>query len=106
MEPLKAAGNYLVVDDICDGGGTFNLLAEAFQKDPHAAKSDLSLYVSHGIFSKGIRAINDRYVNIFTTDSWCRKPWDVSMDLPARKSRLYVLSLQPVIDCILEDANV
>jgi ribose-phosphate pyrophosphokinase len=105
MEPLKAPGNYLVVDDICDGGGTFNLLAEAFEKDPHAAKSRLALYVSHGIFSKGLNAIDKRYEVIYTTDSWCRKPWDVSMDLPARKSRLDVLSLQPVIDKILEDAE-
>jgi ribose-phosphate pyrophosphokinase len=104
MEPLREKrSQYLVVDDICDGGGTFNLLAEAFRKDPLSAGSPLALYVSHGIFSKGIQNISDRYDAIYTTNSWCRMP-----DRKAvmnRQRRLDVLSLQPVIDKILEDAD-
>lgn len=55
----------LIVDDICDGGGTFtgvaNLLREAGAKRVH-------LYVTHGIFSKGFRIHGiDR---IFTTTSY------------------------------------
>lgn len=41
----------LVIDDICDGGGTFIGLAEAISKRNPDIK--LALYVSHGIFSKG-----------------------------------------------------
>lgn len=72
MNPLPAEGRYIVVDDICDGGGTFNLLAQAFDADPHGPRSALELFVSHGIFSKGLRAISPRYTRITTTDSWCR----------------------------------
>lgn len=41
---------YLIVDDICDGGGTFLVLSEELK-----AKNTGKLYlvVSHGIFSKG-----------------------------------------------------
>lgn len=74
LPPLPTAGRYLVVDDICDGGGTFNLLAEAFERDPAAADSELELFVSHGIFSKGLDAIHSRYKRITTTDSWCQLP--------------------------------
>lgn len=74
LPPLQEAGRYIVVDDICDGGGTFNLLAEAFKKDPLAASSKLDLFVSHGIFSKGLDAIDPVYEQITTTDSWCCLP--------------------------------
>lgn len=56
----------LVVDDICDGGGTFLGLAEAL-KAKGAAK--LILVVSHGIFSKGFEKLNALYDHIFTTNS-------------------------------------
>jgi len=56
----------LIVDDICDGGGTFNGLAEALQAK-NAGK--LYLAVSHGIFSKGFDELSKYFEQIFTTDS-------------------------------------
>lgn len=100
MPPLPTEGSYVVFDDICDGGGTFNLLAEAFLKDQHGPKSELVLAVSHGIFSKGVDAIHKKYIEILTTDSWCRKEDE------AEHPRLTVYPLQRVIDKILEDADV
>lgn len=50
LEPLPA-GHYLVVDDICDGGGTFVGLAEVLRA---AGATGVDLFVTHGIFSKGI----------------------------------------------------
>jgi len=41
----------VIVDDICDGGGTFLPLAKAL-KDKGAAS--VELYVTHGIFAKGL----------------------------------------------------
>ncbi len=41
----------LIVDDICDGGGTFTGLSELLRK--HGARS-VHLWVTHGIFSKGL----------------------------------------------------
>jgi len=45
----------IIVDDICDGGGTFIPLANLLRKQG-AAKIDL--YVTHGIFSKGVDLFN------------------------------------------------
>lgn len=57
----------IVVDDICDGGGTFIGLAEEL-KNKNAG--DLYLIVSHGIFSKGLTELKKHYKKIITTDSW------------------------------------
>jgi ribose-phosphate pyrophosphokinase len=58
----------LVVDDICDGGRTFIELALAVQRI--APKHTLGLYVSHGIFSKGLEVLSPHYSQIFTANSW------------------------------------
>jgi ribose-phosphate pyrophosphokinase len=55
----------LIVDDICDGGGTFIGLAEEL-KNKNAGK--LYLAISHGIFSKGFDSLAC-FERIFTTDS-------------------------------------
>ncbi len=55
-----------IVDDICDGGGTFTLLAEELRKRGAAR---VNLIVSHGIFSKGIEALQG-VDQIFTTNSF------------------------------------
>lgn len=62
--------NYIVVDDICDGGGTFNLLAESIR----IKKEKLSLFVTHGIFSKGFGELALHYSNIGYTNSWGNHP--------------------------------
>lgn len=56
----------LIIDDICDGGGTFVGIAEEIRKvNPTAT---LGLYVTHGIFSKGIWALSG-FDAVYTTDS-------------------------------------
>lgn len=62
---VEADKHYLVVDDICDGGGTFVGLGEKIKEQGATA----SLYVSHGIFSKWMQPLFDNYSNIITTDS-------------------------------------
>jgi ribose-phosphate pyrophosphokinase len=57
----------LIVDDICDGGGTFIGLAKELRK--HNA-GNLYLAVSHGIFSKGLEELNQYFTKVFTTDSF------------------------------------
>ncbi len=56
----------LVVDDICDGGGTFIGLAEELKRKN---AGPLYLAVSHGIFGKGLELLLEHYDHIFTTDS-------------------------------------
>jgi ribose-phosphate pyrophosphokinase len=56
--------NVLMVDDICDGGMTFIKLAETLK-----ASRDIHLYVSHGLFSKGVEVLRRAGIQrIFTKD--------------------------------------
>ena len=64
-EDLQGA-DCLIVDDICDGGGTFVGLAQEL-KNKNAGK--LYLAVSHGIFNKGFGVL-DCFDTIFTTNSF------------------------------------
>ena len=59
----------LVVDDICDGGGTFVGLASAAQETVLGGM-DLYLYVTHGIFSKGLEPIAEAYERVYTAHNW------------------------------------
>lgn len=58
---------YLIVDDICDGGGTFVGLLEEFRK--RRPKAPVDLWVTHGIFSKGLGPLSG-FDNVYTTDSF------------------------------------
>jgi len=54
----------LIVDDICDGGATFIFLTKALLE---AEAKEVNLFVSHGLFTKGIKILKDAGINrIFT----------------------------------------
>lgn len=59
--------NCVIVDDICDGGGTFIGLAQELKRKNCG---DLYLIVSHGIFSKGLSDLYKYFKCIYTTDSF------------------------------------
>lgn len=66
LEPEKCEDrNCLIIDDICDGGGTFIGIAELI--DP----MHLTLIVSHGIFSAGFKKLEAHFDKIITTNSLC-----------------------------------
>lgn len=54
----------LIVDDICDGGGTFLGLAKELPP-----VEMLGLYVTHGIFSKGVDILLGEFDRLYTTNS-------------------------------------
>jgi len=64
-DALPETGELLVVDDICDGGGTFMGLASAIPE----ATDRLHLWVSHGVFSGHAARLGEHYRTIWTTDS-------------------------------------
>lgn len=65
--PKVSTSKVLIVDDICDGGGTFAGIADELSiQDPNIV---LYLYVTHGIFSKGIVGLSQRFRRVYTTDS-------------------------------------
>ena len=59
---------FLIVDDICDGGGTFLGLADELQKQK-INKENLGLWVTHGIFSQDVVKLSEKFSYIGTTDS-------------------------------------
>ncbi len=65
-ESAFSSKKVLLIDDICDGGGTFLGIAEALCN----YGLDLSLYVTHGIFSKGTASLLEKFSKIYSTDSF------------------------------------
>jgi ribose-phosphate pyrophosphokinase len=72
-----------VIDDLCDGGGTFIGIAQELRKA--GITQPLYLYVSHGIFSKGLEVLFQHFDQIFTTNSF-----DQAMYLARLDNRLKV----------------
>lgn len=59
----------LVIDDICDGGATFVALSEQVAVN-QSLDAPLYLYVSHGIFSKGVGHVAEHYNHVFAGYNW------------------------------------
>lgn len=57
----------IVVDDICDKGGTFILLGEQLKK---AGVGKMILMVTHGMFNAGTKCLTDIYDEIYTTNTY------------------------------------
>jgi ribose-phosphate pyrophosphokinase len=54
--------SYLILDDICDGGQTFIGLAQELRAQ---GAKEIYLYVTHGIFSKGIDVLKPYFKKVF-----------------------------------------
>jgi ribose-phosphate pyrophosphokinase len=54
--------NFIILDDICDGGSTFIKLAELLREQDAGC---LYLYVTHGIFSKGLNALKSQFEHVY-----------------------------------------
>lgn len=57
----------LIVDDICDGGRTFTELAKVLRP---LTDGKIMLYVTHGIFSKGLQVFNGLIDEIYCPNVW------------------------------------
>lgn len=67
IEGLNPEGFYLIIDDICDRGGTFKGLATAADLGP----DQIDLYVSHGVFSSdALETLPDYFHTVLTTNSY------------------------------------
>lgn len=73
----------LIIDDICDGGGTF--LGIANELGDRAPR--LGLYVTHGIFSRGLTDLNRAFQQIYTANSF----------VPREQGLTIIDSLQPLL---------
>ena len=61
----------IIVDDICDGGGTFLGLGLKLRE---AGASRLYLVVTHGIFSKGTSVLSEMFRDIMCSNSFPSQP--------------------------------
>lgn len=68
----------IIVDDICDGGATFIASAAALYA---AGARSVELYVTHGIFSRGLDALKEAGITkIITTDSVLKTSFNTAID--------------------------
>jgi ribose-phosphate pyrophosphokinase len=60
--------NYVIVDDICDGGRTFIEIAKAIKEKDENAK--IYLIVTHGIFSNSFYELSKLFEKVYSTNSY------------------------------------
>jgi ribose-phosphate pyrophosphokinase len=74
-DDLYSAKDFLIVDDICDGGRTFIEIAKVIKAEQErhnqltALRGKLYLIVTHGIFSNRLKELNKYFDLIFCTNS-------------------------------------
>lgn len=61
--------DYIIIDDICDGGATFLQIAKTLKPRLHESNR-LYLIVTHGIFSKGTTELGHYFDGIYCTNSY------------------------------------
>jgi ribose-phosphate pyrophosphokinase len=68
IEPAIGAAKpeYVIVDDICDGGGTFIGIRESLFKP----EDKVHLWTTHGIYSKGLWPLLKCFSTVGSTDSF------------------------------------
>ena len=67
LEEDLSETSFLIVDDICDGGGTFIQLAKVLKS---FKPKSVDLYVTHGIFSKGFNVFDGIINQVFCPNFW------------------------------------
>lgn len=70
VEELRKYNSLVVVDDICDGGRTFVELGKVIRE---TYKGELSLVVTHGIFSNGKIELSKYFNNILCYNDMSKK---------------------------------
>lgn len=77
---IKNEKPLLIIDDLCDGGGTFVGVAEAIHKiDPYA---DLNICVNHMVNPKGIENLSKNFNHVWFSNSykdWTNLPNNVTL---------------------------
>lgn len=75
----------LILDDLCDGGGTFCGIAKAFNA-LNISKERLNIAVAHMVNPKGIKNLSENFNHVWFTNSY--KDWD---NLPENVTMLKVI---------------
>jgi ribose-phosphate pyrophosphokinase len=89
---LNHTDHVLIIDDICDGGGTFLALNDAIG----GKCKTISLFVTHGIFSRGYKAVADHFHAVITTDSFT-PPMNAGYNMADRPPTSHIIKLNNII---------
>jgi ribose-phosphate pyrophosphokinase len=65
---LEKINHAIIVDDLCDAGGTFIADAKCFKE--HFPNTPLDLFVAHGLFTNGINTLLEYFDHIYCTNSY------------------------------------
>jgi ribose-phosphate pyrophosphokinase len=68
----------VVVDDLCDGGGTFLGIAELLKNTFNPEK--LALIITHAVQLEGLKRVAEVYDHVYITNSYC--DWNTNESLP------------------------
>ena len=68
----ESAKPFVVIDDLCDGGGTFKGVAQLLGF--HYPDRERHIYVTHMVNPKGITTLSENYKKVYFTNSY--KDWD------------------------------
>lgn len=68
----------VVVDDLCDGGGTFLGIAELLKSSFNP--ESLVLVITHAVQLEGLKRVAEVYDQVYVTNSYC--DWDTKEGLP------------------------
>lgn len=74
LDKYRTDSNFVIIDDICDGGRTFTEVAKVIKshvwpRDEYF-RGKIFLIVTHGIFSAGLEPLGDFFDGIYTTNSF------------------------------------
>ena len=74
LDSYRTDSNFVIIDDICDGGRTFTEVAKVIKshvwpRDEYF-RGKIFLIVTHGIFSAGLEPLGDFFDGIYTTNSF------------------------------------
>ena len=62
----------MVIDDLCDGGMTFKLIADFLKKE--CPNRELNIVITHMVNPKGIQTLSENYNKVYFTNSY--KDWN------------------------------
>lgn len=69
LDTLPTFAEYLILDDIIDGGRTFYNLAN-HMRDELGVVGDIDLAATHGLFTYGVETVAKNFSNVYTTNSY------------------------------------
>jgi len=91
-----AGKDFIIIDDICDGGRTFINIAKEIRDNPNSPDiNKIYLIVTHGIFSAGFEELNKYFDCIYTTNS-VRKITDKYFDLNSKVKDTKIKQLEVI----------